>query len=257
MKRWLLPILLLLPQMLSPLRLPAREERNSQEHYRKEIYQAYLDSRMDRWKMVMEEMEAEYRRDPDNGLLYEMCEAYYGYIPWCISVKKKQEAERLLGRAEELIEILLQKESGNARATSLRGAFYGFRVGLEPLKAPFYGRKSYEANEKALELDPEEPQAWMEKANIAFYKPAIFGGSDREAVPLYEKAVRLFESIPGRTENNWIYLNCLAGFGIACEETGEITRAGEVYRKLLRLEPTFKWVRDELYPEYLQKHFSR
>ncbi|RPI46589.1 MAG: hypothetical protein EHM46_00405 [Bacteroidetes bacterium] len=221
--------------------------------YRPEIYHAYLDSRMDRWKDVLDEMETRYAAEPGNELLYEICEASYGYIAWCISVKRKQEAGIRLDRAQEYLDEFLKLDGTNARAWALQGAFYGFRVGLEPLKAAFYGRRSYEANEKALKLDPGEPQAWMEKAHIAFYKPAVFGGSDHEAVPLYERAVWLFENTPGRMKESWIYLNCLAGLGIACEKTGQVSMAGEVYRKILRLEPAFSWVRDELYPEYLEK----
>jgi len=106
----------------------------------------------------------------------------------------------------------------------------------------------------AIGLGPDEPQAWMEKANIAFYTPAILGGSKKRAVPLYEKAVRLFELTPERTRQNWIYLNCLAGLGIAYEKAGQIRDADVVYRKLLELEPSFSWVRDDLYPQFLENH---
>ena len=108
--------------------------------------------------------------------------------------------------------------------------------------------------QKAIDLGPNEPQAWMGKANIDFYTPAILGGSKRRAVLLYEKAVRLYESSPERIQQNWVYLNCLAGLGIAYEKTGQIKGADAVYRKLLKLEPSFLWVRDDLYPQFQEKH---
>jgi tetratricopeptide (TPR) repeat protein len=239
--------------LLGSLPLFSQNIAKTGDDYRKEIYEAYLESKMDRWKEVLVEMESRYRHSPEQNLLYDICETSYGYIAWCISVKKKREAETWLDQAQDYLNTFLKMDGTNARAWALQGAFYGFRVGLEPLKAAIYGKRSYEANERALRLNPREPHAWMEKANIAFYKPAVFGGSDREAVPLYEKAVRLFETTPGRTEGSWIYLNCLAGLGIALEKTGQGSRAGEVYRKILRLEPSFRWVRDELYPEYMEK----
>jgi len=226
----------------------------SGQEYTSRIYQAYVTSRMDRWKAVMDEMERAYNSTGDRAMLYPLAEAEYGYIAYCISEDRKREARQLLEKAEKHVEMLLKADRYNPKAYGLRGAFYGFRVGLEPLKAPIYGRKSVEANEKAIELGPQEPQVWLEKANIEFYKPAIFGGSKKRAVPLYEKAVRLFEASPGRTKNSWIYLNSLAALATAYEETGETGEAGRVYRKLLQLEPSFIWIRDEVYPEFLEKH---
>ena len=87
-----------------------------------------------------------------------------------------------------------------------------------------------------------------------YYRPPVFGGSKRKAVPSYEKAVALFESKSNRTRENWVYLNCLAGLGMAYENTRQISEAGEVYRKILKLEPSFKWVKEELYPDFVEKH---
>ena len=223
------------------------------QSYRERIYDAYLEGRMDRWKTVMDEMERRLGRSNDLSLMYELTEAQYGYIAWCLSMKRKKEAETLLEQAEAQVETLLRKRGDDPRVYSLQGAFFGFRVQLQPVRAPFFGKKSEEANQKALETGPEEPQAWMERGNIAYYKPAIFGGSKDEAVPYYEKAIRLFETDASRTAQNWIYLNCLAGLAVAYEETGSPDKAGALYRKILALEPAFKWVRDELYPQYRQK----
>jgi tetratricopeptide (TPR) repeat protein len=71
---------------------------------------------------------------------------------------------------------------------------------------------------------------------------------------MYEKAVKLFESSPGRIQENWVYMNCLAGLGIAYENTRNFSEAGSVYRKLLKLEPSFKWVKEDLYPQFRSKH---
>lgn len=223
------------------------------QEFQAQIYDAYIQGRMDLWKETMDQMDRQAAESGDPSLLYELTEVQYGYIGYCLSMKQKKEAEKVLVEAEKRAQLLLERRVYQARLYSLIGAFYGFRVSLQPIRAPFYGRKSEEANRMALELGPEEPQAWMERGNIAFYKPAIFGGSKNEAVPYYEKAVRLYEADVERSRQNWVYLNCLAGLGIAYEETGHTEKAGELYEKILRMEPNFKWVRDELYPELLKK----
>jgi tetratricopeptide (TPR) repeat protein len=226
------------------------------QEYQPQIYQFYLEGRMDQWKEVMDQMYSEYEKTASMELLYELTEAQYGYIAYCLSVKQKKEAAKLLDLADEHIETLLKWQKNNPRIYSLKGALYGFRIQLKPLRAPSYGKKSVKANDKAIQLGPREPQAWMEKANIAYYKPKVFGGSKSEAVLLYEKAVKLYEAIPERTMQNWLYLNCLMGLGMAYEKTDQIQAAGIVYEKVLKMEPTFKWLSEEVYPQFREKHLS-
>jgi len=224
------------------------------QDYQSRIYSNYLEGRMDLWKIVMDQMQSEYDQTVDMSILYDLTEAQYGYIAFCLSDKRKKEAALLLDVADTNIEQLLQWQPENSRVLSIKGALYGFRIQLKPLKAPSLGKKSAKANAKAIQHGPLEPQAWMEKANIAFYKPAAFGGSKKKAVVLYEKAVRLYEESTDRTHQNWLYLNCLVGLGMAYEKTDQIQAADRVYKKILVMEPSFKWVREEVYPRFREKH---
>jgi len=224
------------------------------QDYRTAIYQAYLHEHMDTWEKIMNQMEEEYLRSSDPALLFDLFEAEYGYMAWLVSVKRKKEAKEILERAQRHMLTLTELKRDNARFYSLKGAFFIFQVMLEPRKAPSLGRLAMEASDKAYALDPKEPQVWLEKANNSYYRPPVFGGSKRKAVPMYERAVELFESSPGRTQKNWVYMNCLAGLGIAYENTRKYTEAGRVYRKILKLEPSFKWVKEELYPRFQEKH---
>ena len=224
------------------------------QEYKAGIYQAYLQDRMDNWKVVMDQMEQEYQRTSEPDLLFDLLVAEYGYTGWLVSGKEKKEAEEHIKKAEMYMTLLREQGLDDARVYALAGAFYGYKILLDLLKAPSLGKLSKEANAKAMELNPEEPQVWLEKANIEFYWPAIFGKSKRKAVLSYEKAVELFESSPERTRENWVYLNCLAGLGIACESTKNYSEAEKVYKKLLKLEPSFEWVKEDLYPQFMEKH---
>lgn len=223
------------------------------QDHRSQLYDAYLKGRMDLWEKVIEQMETDYSSSHDMTLLYEITEAQYGYIGYCISVKRRKDARHELKKVDLYLNKLLEFDDHNPKTYCIKGALYGLRVGLDPYKAPVYGRRAEDAILKATELGPDEPQVWMEKANGEFYKPAIFGGSVERSVPLYEKAVRLYEKNSSLTRENWLYMNCLAGLGIAYEKDGQVRRAGEVYRKILKLEPSFIWIRDEVYPDYLEK----
>jgi tetratricopeptide (TPR) repeat protein len=225
---------------------------NAQD-YQSLIYKHYLDGHMDLWEGVMEQMEQEYRRSKNTRLLLDLTEAQYGYIGYCLGDKQKKRAKSELAKAMDHIEILKKNMEPNPRVYSLEGAFYGFMIRFEPLRVRKYGALSEEANKRALELDSREAQAWMEKANIAFYKPAFAGGDKEEAVTLYEKAVSLFEAFPEGLTNNWLYLNCQVGLAMAYEETDRLQAARKLYEKMLRREPTFQWVSKDLYPRLLEK----
>jgi tetratricopeptide (TPR) repeat protein len=224
------------------------------QDYQSAIYQAYLLEQMDEWKVLMNQMEQEFQRTSDSELLYQLLEAEYGYMGWLVSLKRKKEAEALYQSAERHMDLLRERGLEDARVFSLKGAFYGYQILLTPLKAPSLGNKSMDANDRAMELDPEEPQVWLEKANMDYYRPAVFGGSKKKAVPMYEKAVELFERSPERIRENWVYLNCLAGLAIAYENTRKISEAGRLYRKILEIEPSFNLVKEDLYPQFQEKH---
>lgn len=223
------------------------------QDFQSRIYQAYIEEEMENWKKVLEQMNFRFESTGDKALLYELAEAEYGYIAYCLSVKNKKEAEWWLDAADEQIKVLLEWQEDNPRFYALKGALFGLRIRLKPARVAKYGKLSAEANEKALELGPNEPQAWMEKANISFYKPSFVGGSKKDAVKFYEKAVRLYESSPERLHKYWLYLNCLAGLGLAYEETDQLQAAREVYEKLLKIEPSFRWVKEDLYPGLIEK----
>jgi len=89
---------------------------------------------------------------------------------------------------------------------------------------------------------------------MEYHRPPIFGGSKRKAVPMYEKAVVLFEKSPDRTRENWVYINCLVSTAIAYENTKMISEAGSLYRRILKMEPSLKLVKEELYPQFQEKH---
>lgn len=225
---------------------------NAQD-YQPRIYNYFVEGRMDLWKGVMKQMAQEYERSQNIRILSDLTEAQYGYIGFCIGNKQKKEAKTELAKAMKQIDFLIKEMGPTSRLLCLKGAFCGFMIRFEPLKIRKYGELSEEFNRQALELDPLEAQAWMEKANIAFYKPAFAGGDKEEAVKLYEKAVSLYEDSPEHLENSWMYLNCMVALGMAYEKTDRLRAARDLYEKILRREPSFQWVRDELYPQLLEK----
>lgn len=215
-----------------------------------EIYSAYISGDMEQWKNVIDRMEEVKSRD--NSFLLELVNYQYGYIAWAIGVKQNSEARRYLKLAEANLAVLEGNRYKLSMVNAYKAAFYGYRIGLNVLQAPFIGPKSVESANLAMKLDPSNPYGYIQYGNSQYYMPAMFGGSKVEAIKHYLKAEELMASDEEFAENNWNYLNLLTVLAQAFSETGDPASAKEYYDKILKKEPGFIWVKDQLYKDLMK-----
>jgi tetratricopeptide (TPR) repeat protein len=215
--------------------------------YKTEIYKAYISNNMNEWKKVMDRMNLETKRD--NDFLLELLNYQYGYIGWCIGNKENEQAKKYLSLAEKNIEILEKQSFELSILNAYKSAFYGYRVGLNKLQAPFIGPKSVESAKKAIELDKNNPYGYIQIGNSEFYMPSVFGGSKTVALENFKKAENLMERNPEKIKNDWNYLSLLAMIVMSCKELKQYELAKYYCEKALKTEPEFLWVKLDLYPE--------
>jgi len=223
--------------------LPAQADNGS------EIYSAYISNRMDRCKSVIDRMAS--IPDKDNELLLELVNYQYGYIGYCIGFDRKDEARKYLSSAQENLEILEKRGYIPSMVSAYKSAFYGFRISLNPVSAPFNGRRSMENAKTALKLDPTNYMAYVQHGNIQFYMPAAFGGSKREALEFYLKAKEFLEKNPGSVKSNWNYMSIMIVIGQTYTYLKEYESAKRIYEYILQIEPGFLYVKNDLYPKLL------
>ncbi|HNW51784.1 MAG TPA: hypothetical protein PKH79_11925 [Prolixibacteraceae bacterium] len=216
-----------------------------------EIYQAYIRNDMARWQRVVDEMGEQ--KTPTNEYRCQWLNYQYGYIAWCIGNKKDEEAKRYLELAEKNLLALEKTGSNPSLVNSYKAAFYGYRLGLNLLKAPFLGPKSIECARLAMKQDATNPFGFIQYGNIQYYMPALFGGSKTVALSYYQKAESLMERNPEQIREDWNYLSLLVQIAEAFTSTKHDREAKAYYEKILKIEPGFSWVRDELYPGVLKK----
>ena len=218
---------------------------------RSDIYQAYITNRMDLWKDMIDRLEAE--KPKSNEQILDLVNYQYGYIGYCIGFKKRDEAKRYLELAEMNIEILEKRNYKLSDIHAYKCAFYGFKIGLNKLSAPFNGMKSLDHVKKALELDKENYFAWIQHGNIQFYMPAAFGGSKKEGIEYFLKARQMLERNPSDLADNWNYLSLMVIIGQSYTYINDFNSARMVYEEILKQEPDFLYVKNELYPDLLKK----
>ena len=215
--------------------------------YKTDIYKAYISNNMNEWKKVMDRMNLETKRD--NEFLLELLNYQYGYIGWCIGNKENEQAKKYLSLAEKNIEILEKQSFELSILNAYKSAFYGYKVGLNKLQAPFIGPKSVESAKKSIELDKNNPFGYIQIGNSEFYMPSVFGGSKTVALENFKKAENLMERNPEKIKNDWNYLSLLAMIVMSCKELKQYELAKDYCEKALKTEPEFLWIKMDLYPE--------
>lgn len=218
----------------------------SSQHNEK-IYTAYTYGDMKLWKNTMDQF-----RPITNNEKLELINYYYGYIAYCIDQKERNAAKAYIQKTEKLITELEKQKYMSSRTDAYRSALVGFNIGLYPYKAPFIGPESLTYAEKSVASDSTNYMGYIQLANIAFYTPAMFGGSKPEALVYYLKALNIMEMNETGIVNNWNYLNLLATLINAYYEIEEFEVAKKYCIKTLAIEPHFDWVKNELYPNILK-----
>jgi len=216
-----------------------------------EIYKAYISNDMNLWKKTIDEMDQQ--KSKSNDVRLELLNYQYGYIAWCIGNKKSETAESYIELGEKNIQVL-EKTNGYASfVNSYKSAFYGYKIGLNKLKAPFIGPKSVECAKMAMKQDANNPYGYIQYANSQFYMPAVFGGSKKIALDYYTKAKNLMEINHQKIIQDWNYLSLLSMIAKTYTELKNFNQAKLCYEKILKIEPDFLWVKNELYPDLLKK----
>jgi len=223
----------------------------SESPYKKNIYEAFITHDMSKWERVIRTIETANATNTIDQKL-ELINYYYGYIGWLIGQKKFQPAEKLIPKGEKLINEVLKVSPKNATAYSFKGSFLGFKIGIDKCKALFLGSDSKNCINKAIQLDPQNVQALIDKGNLLYYSPRLFGGDKKEALNYFLKGVKLMERNK-ETYQNWVYLNLLTMIASAYEKTDNLVDAKITYEKIMRNEPDIKWVKEDLYPQLLAK----
>lgn len=215
------------------------------------IYNCYINSQMPVWKSCIDRLDSQVVHD--KGLLPELINYQYGYIGWCLENNQKEQAITYLKRAGENVENLDEMQMDPALVNAYKAAFLGFHIAINKFSAPLLGPKSAEFARQAVLLNPTEPFGYIQSGNVQLHTPALLGGSKKEALAQFLKAKSLMEKKPDEVQGDWNYLYLLTQIAKTYESLREVAKAKLMYEEILRIEPGFKLIRDDLYPKLINK----
>ena len=216
------------------------------------VYRAFISDRMDDWDQVIVELKNR-KATLSDAQLGDLINFYYGYTGWAIGEGLDKKAKKYIQEADDIIDELMANYPENPDWYAYKGAFLGYKIGLNKIKALVLGPESIKNINRALEIGPNRPQGWIENGNALFYMPTILGGSKEKALEAYNKAIQLMENDAEMVNRNWMYLNVLMVLGQSYEKIENFQMAKITYEKVLRIEPDFTYMREELLPSFLKK----
>ncbi len=214
--------------------------------YQEKIYDSYITNNMLQWKTVVDEIEK--KPALSNLQRLELLNYQYGYIGWCIGQKRTEEAKAYLQLAEKHIDILENRKYQIPTLHAYKAAFYGYKIGLNPVKATYLGPKSIWHVKKSLQDDENNIFAHLQYGNIYYYMPAIFGGSKETAKNYYLKVEKHYQTYPKFKIKNWNYINLLITLTNTYIALNQHERAMEYFTKIKTFEPNCVWIESEILP---------
>ncbi len=216
------------------------------------IYTSFINGNMKEWKKEIDRMEQ--KKTIDNETKLQLINNQIGYIGWCIGNKKYDEAKHYIQLSTSHLTALNKNKFKPSYIQSYRAAINGLKIGINPFSAIFLGPGILSKAKKAIALDKENPNAYILLGNSKYYMWAMLGGSKKEALQYYKKAEKIIEKDTLKTQENWNYLSLLTMIAHVYEEMDNNKAANAYYKKILRIEPNYKWIKDEIYPQFLKKY---
>jgi tetratricopeptide (TPR) repeat protein len=211
-----------------------------------DIYAAYVSGNMKQWKEIIDRLGRQELKGKELGNLLNF---QYGYIGWCIGEKRFDEAKGYLETAEKNL-LILEKDGLSATLVkAYKAAFYGFRISMNKILAPVLGKKSMDLVDEAVKLDEKNAFAWVQKGNMEFFRPAVFGGSKEEALKYFKYALALMENSDRFSKKDWNYLALLVVIAQSYYYTEDYLLSKNTLDKIMNTEPGFTWIRNEMVPK--------
>ena len=162
---------------------------------------------------------------PENPSLYRLLVSAYINYYWFDTTRSPQES---INKATELVQTILSIDSSNAWAHSYLCLIYTVKREYDNAIAE---------GELAVSLDPGSP------ARIFQYARALsFAGRPEEAIPLYEKVLRL-DPMAGPSNYN--------DLGFAFRMTGRYEEAATLFKKSIEMAPNDFWIHAHLAATYM------
>ena len=141
-------------------------------------------------------------------------------------------AETGIQAAQKLVAL----DAKSAPNHSLLGTLCAQVIPANVLAGLKYGRCALDEINKAIELDPKYPEAWLRHGVGNYYLPAQFGGGTDLAIKDFEKAIQLNPKL----SEAYLWM------GVAMRKVNRNAEARKAFQKAVELNPRRVWAKQQL-----------
>ena len=153
-----------------------------------------------------------------------------------LELRDKRQAEHVAEAGIEAAERAIAINPKNAEYYRVLGTLCGQVVPANLLMALSYGKRAREAINKAIELDPKSPQAYLARGVGNYYLPEAMGGGPGVAIPDFHKAISLDPSLA--EAHLWL--------GLALRKDKHNAEARQAFARAQQLDPGRIWIKLQL-----------
>jgi tetratricopeptide (TPR) repeat protein len=219
----------------------------------KEAYSKYDKNLLIEAKSKFEDILAKDKSN--NYALYHI--TYCGYKLLEMSLRKGNEDlfDKYYDAALTNAEKISAQKGFESEGKTLNAAVYMMKIANSALTAVTLSGKIHTLLDEAQEIDKNNPRSYIIRGMMKYNTPGIFGGSFEEAAKNFNKAISLFEKeeVSNLNAPNWGYLESLAWLGRTQQELENYDAAMFAYKKALKVDEKYGWVKYELLPQLEQK----
>jgi len=187
-------------------------------------------------------------RNSSDEFIFSLVNIQYGYIAHCIATSNHKEALKYLVLAENNLRQIEMTNYNPSVVKSYKSAFFSFRAVLDGKTALNSVMSALDFAEKAIKEDSTNYFGFLQRGNIYRHSPVAFNGSKQKAIVCYLKAESLLlKDIISK--KNWNYMHLLVTITETYIEVNDFKEAAIYFDKILKLEPGFYKLNDELGPK--------
>jgi tetratricopeptide (TPR) repeat protein len=168
---------------------------------------------------------------------YRAAIAYSFSAEVAMEQRDKNAAERAAEAGAADAEKAIDLNGKNADYYRVLGTLCGQVIPANPIiGALSYGKRAKEALDKAVEMDPKSPRAYIARGVGNYYLPPSFGGGPEPAIRDFRKAI----SLDPNSADAYLWM------GIALKKQHQNAQAREALTKSLQINPDRAWTKDQL-----------
>lgn len=226
-------------------------------NYKPLLYKAYVKGEMALFEEVLEGMKVEYATSNSETLQRDIIKAQYCMVSFYLGSDNNKSAYVVIKDAERRINQLLAKDKDDASMLAIRASFTGFRIILNPVSTLFLGGKLLSDMNRCKNLDFTNTDVLFLHSNSTYYAPKFLGGSKEKGLDNYKKLRLKLEKSEISKAYDYFALMCLTANGIALVDAEKYNQAADLYKYVLKVEPGYDWVRNDLLPKAISHKNSQ